>query len=412
METFETIVVGGGPAGTSTAMHLAQAPGGARGDRSIRTMVLERHRHPREKPCAGAVSSIGLETLQQVGYELDVPHVKIDGIRIRFGATVTTHRRPNLCVVVRRSEFDHALWRAAGRSGVVMRDGERVKHLRRDGDSWIVTTDRDTYRTRVVVGADGSGSTVRRLAGFAEPTRKGRLYVLETPPMRAIEREPLLDFDLTCVADGIEGYYWDFPTIIDGAPAVSRGIYHLNRSPRRDLKQVLATYLERRGIDPEQVTYKPFSERGFDPRSAISKPGLLLVGEAAGIDPVTGEGIAQAIVFGQIAAQTIRAGLATGDLSFSGYAQRLRRTTMARHLGQSNRLSRHVYGHRSRQFASFLASRPEAVAMGARWYEGRALGKGELLRVGLSLSWALVRRKELSSGALRDQSNTVRAEAL
>jgi menaquinone-9 beta-reductase len=392
MERFEVVVVGGGPAGSAFAMHLAhRVPGIA-----DRTLVLERLRHPREKYCAGAVSSVGLDVLGEVGYALDVPHVPIEGVRVRYGDTATEHHRPGMGVVIRRDEFDASLWRAAGAAGVHTRDGERVVGLAREDDGYVVRTERGPVWARVVIGADGTGSAVRRLAGFGEHRRKGRLYVLETPPRHQEEwASGCIEFDLSCIADGIEGYYWDFPTVMDGAPAVSRGIYHMNRVPRADLKRVLGAFLRRRGMDPDTVRIKGFSERGFTPGAAMSKPGLMLVGEAAGIDPVTGEGIGQGIVYASVAAACCAEGLERGDLTFASYARTFARTTMARHLTQSAHLAPRVFGPQGRRWASFLASREDAVAAGAQWYEGRPLGRAQMARLGTALAWSLMRRWEL-----------------
>src|SRR5512135_882550 len=98
-----------------------------------------------------------------------------------------------------------------------------------------------------------------------EPERKGQLYVLET---RNADKEGgvargLVDFDLTVLDDGLQGYYWDFPTIIDGKLHVSRGIYHANLAPSSEVKAILGKSLALRGVDIETVKLKPFSTRPF-----------------------------------------------------------------------------------------------------------------------------------------------------
>jgi flavin-dependent dehydrogenase len=392
VEERDVVVVGGGPGGSAFVLHLARiAPGLAR-----RTLLLEKLRHPREKYCAGALSAVGLESLARAGWTLDVPHVPIDGVRVRYGAAATEHERPGMAIVARRAELDASLWRAASRTGAQACDGEKVIALRREGDRWVVETERRQVRARVVIGADGTGSAVRKLAGFRERARKGHLYVLETEPLPAERASRTIEFDLSCVAEGIEGYYWDFPTVIDGAPATSRGIYHLNATPRRDLKEVLGRMLRRRGIDPASVRHKGYSERAYVTGAEIARPGLLLVGEAAGIDPVTGEGIAQAIAYAEVAAREVVCGIETGDLRFERYRERIAATTMARHLGQSAFLAPRVYGAAATRWASFLASTPDAVAAGAQWYEGRPLGRLQIAALGARLAVALASGRELA----------------
>jgi hypothetical protein len=144
------------------------------------------------------------------------------------------------------------------------------------------------------------------------------------------------------------------------------------------------------------VKYKPFSERGFTPGSEIARRGVVLVGEAAGIDPITGEGIGQGIVIAEVASRVIADALKRGDLSFARYTREVARTDVARHLAQSHRLAPHVYGRRAREWASFLASREDAVAAGAKWYEGRRVPFGELGRLGAALSFALLTKRRLA----------------
>ncbi len=202
-------------------------------------------------------------------------------------------------------------------------------------------------------------------------------------------RRGLCDFDLRVADDGIEGYYWDFPTVVDGAPAVSRGIYHANFTARPDLKRHLAASLGARGIDIAQVKLRPFSTRPLVPGSTLALERLALVGEAAGIDATTGEGIAQAILTAAIAARHLARAVRSGEASLDAYARDVRRSRVGRHLLQSAWLARRVYGARGGPWRRFVAGNALAREAGAQWYAGRSLPWPTKVRLAVGLALAM-----------------------
>jgi len=384
----DVAIVGGGPAGTSTALHLVRV----QGVRPDRIVIVDKARFPRDKPCAGAISQLGVDAFAKIGVGVTVPFVEMRGVRvITEGSVGETYCAAG--IIVRRTEYDAQLVEEARRDGVIIRENEALTGIGRVPGGFELTTQSGSLTARLVAACDGAGSTTRKLLGLREPERKGHLYVLETEPGAGDEAAArgLIDFDLSIVDEGLAGYYWDFPTIIDGAPHVSRGIYHVNlartHDPKeRDVKGTLARSLARRGIDIASVKPRPFSTRPFVSTSIMACTGVVLVGEAAGIDQTTGEGIAQAIVMGGMAARHLTRALRTGGTSFDRYAREVKTSTIGRHMLQSAWLARRVYGRRGRPARRLLLTSTFARDAAMRWYRGDSLTWSTKLHLGLGLA--------------------------
>ncbi len=386
--TIEVVIVGGGPAGASTALHLVRREG----IRPASIAIVDGATFPREKPCAGAISRWGLRALEEIGFTASVPQVKMRGLRVLHGALGGAGTF-ELGVVVRRSEFDTELLHAARGDGVVVLEGAALAGLTRRRTGWLVSTSRGEITARHVIACDGAGSRTRKLLGLREPARKGHLYVTETLPVAsdAGPRGGLCDFDLGVSNQGLEGYYWDFPTIIGGVAHVSRGIYHANLTPSSRVKEVLEGALLARGIVPSAVKLKPFSTRPFVRGTILAHEGVLFVGEAAGIDRSTGEGIAQSILMAAIAARHVARALRTGAPRFEAYGEEVVRARVGRHLLQSAWLAERVFGEGGLAFRQFLARSPRAREAGARWYRGERLSRITKARLAGLLAWEAAR---------------------
>jgi flavin-dependent dehydrogenase len=381
----DVAIVGGGPAGASTAIHLVRREG----IRPDRVVVIDKAKFPRDKPCAGAISQLGVDALHAMGIRVRVPFVPMRGVRVLARDAVGE----TLCemgIVIRRIEFDAQLLDEAKDTGALVHEGDGLADIARIPGGFRLATSSGTLTARIVAACDGAGSTTRKLLGMKEPERKGHLYVMETeatPADRGVMRG-LIDFDLSVLDDGLKGYYWDFPTIIDGVRAVSRGIYNANlerESGSADVKGALARALARRGVDIAKVKLKPFSTRPYVPSSVVAQEGLVLVGEAAGIDQTTGEGIAQAIVMGGIAARHVARALRTGCAAFEDYGNDVRVSTIGRHMLQSAWLARRVYGRFGYPARRLLLRSRYAREAAMRWYHGESLPMTVQLRLGLGL---------------------------
>ncbi len=383
---YDVVIVGGGPAGASTSLHL----GRTQGIRADRVALLDKAKFPRDKPCAGAVSQLGIDALRAVGVTITVPHVPMCGVRVLMNGAVG-ETSCAMGIVVRRLAFDAQLLDHARTLGVHVRDGEALSGIRRVPGGFQLTTSKGIVTTRLLAVSDGAGGPTRKLLGISEPARKGHLYVLDTAALATDTgvARGFADFDLSILEDGLQGYYWDFPTVINGHPSVSRGIYHANLSPSSDLKRALGRALALRGVDIEKTKLRPFSTRPFVASSTLALEGALLVGESAGIDQATGEGIAQAIVMGAIAARHVARALRTGLRSFYGYAEEVRSSRMGRHMLQSAWLANRVYGPWGGPARRLLLTSSYARAAGMSWYNGQSLPWSTKARLGAGLVLAI-----------------------
>jgi len=391
---YTAVISGSGPAGAGLALALAvRDPKLAE-----EILVLEAGRHPREKVCAGGITANGVRRLRDWGARLDVPAVRMEGVRVRAGGRATEILSPGSeAVVVRRDEFDASLVRQARERGVEVREGTPLLDFRRDSDGVTVAIPGGTVRARCVIGADGVAGAVRRAANFPRGRRLSRLLVIETGPGPADAARPLFDFDFSCVAEGIQGYVWDFPCVMDGRPAVSRGIFDRARDDvrRRDWKIVFGEALRARGVDPAGTRWKGYPEREFDPRLPTAAPRVILVGDAAGIDPLLGEGIAQAFDYAELAAESILRARRTGDWRFADHHRRLLRSPLGRELSLTARTADHLYDRRRFPFWISLLFRSRAVRriVGDAMSEGGGLsdhvGRIALAAVG---AWLVPRR--------------------
>jgi geranylgeranyl reductase family protein len=291
VERFDAIVVGAGPAGSTSAYRLAEA--------GAQVLLLDRQHFPRDKPCGGGLTYRAVRELPVPVDRVVEDVVDRFELGLRYGKRFERGGEGPLVLMTQRCRLDAHLAEQAAGAGADFRDGQRVTSLEQDDGGAIVRCDGTAARAPVVIGADGVNGVTARTLGLAS-RRFG--VALEGNASYVHAREDRWKgravVDLAAVPGG---YAWVFPK----GDHVNVGVGGWeSEGPRlRDhLDRACAAY----GLPADRLQ----ALRGY--RLPMRRPGdpafsgrVLLVGDAAGlVDPLSGDGIYEALVSGRLAAET------------------------------------------------------------------------------------------------------------
>lgn len=287
-ETTDVVIVGGGPAGLAAAIVLARA--------GIQVVLCEQRSYPVDKVCGEGLMPTGVHHLRQLGVD----------VAAAFPLAGVRYQSPDGCVAVgrfaqgpgagiRRTALSQAMLAAARQHATLaIRENSRVQ-LEEGGSAGVtVHVEGARLRARLVIGADGLHSAVRRWAGLERQGRRHwrwgvRQHYRIAPWSDSVE--------VYWSGLGVEAYVTPVAATEVGvaflwhrqSPAVDRG--------RSFVPALVATFpvLARRLQDARPVTEAraigPLQQR----TTAVVADGILLLGDAAGyLDAITGEGLSLA----------------------------------------------------------------------------------------------------------------------
>jgi geranylgeranyl reductase family protein len=291
VERFDAIVVGAGPAGSTAAFRLARA--------GARVLLLDRERFPRDKPCGGGLTYRAVRQLPvSVGPVVEDVVDRFE-LGFRYGSRFERRSDGPLILMTQRRRLDAHLAEQAAVAGADFRDGVRATALELEDDGGTVRFEGSGATAPVVLGADGVNGLCARALGLAGTRRHG--VALEGNVLnvhaRAREFQGKAVVELGTVPGG---YAWVFPK----GDHVNVGVGGWESEGPR-----LREHLERACTAYELPSEHLQALRGF--RLPMRRPGdrvvhgrALMLGDAAGlVDPLSGDGIYEALVSSRLAAE-------------------------------------------------------------------------------------------------------------
>jgi geranylgeranyl reductase family protein len=311
----DVAVVGGGPAGAAAAITLARA--------GREVVLVDKATFPRDKCCGDGLTTGALRRLEGLGLRPEtVPswtEVTDVWVRSPSGRTVAfplPRHAGTYAAVARRVELDAALLDVARSAGVKVYDGHALKGATAEGGALALDVEGiGPVAAWYAIGADGMWSTLRKSLGaddeqgYLGEWHAFRQYFHDTGPLA---RRLWVWFE----PDLLPGYAWSFP-LPGGGANVGYGIQRQAGRPTKSMKEqwveVLARPHIREVLGPDarpESTHKawPIPARVDRTRLTAARGRALFVGDAArATDPMTGEGIGQALETGVEAANAILA---------------------------------------------------------------------------------------------------------
>ncbi len=297
--SYDLIIIGAGPAGSSAARAAAQR--GAQG-----LFIDRRQQVGIPVQCAELVSQW---ISRHASFDPKAIIQTIDEMIIHFPDR-TTFKMKSPGYMLDRSLFDKELATSAVLSGAELSTGTKALQISSEGVLVQRDAQEEWIRTKVIIGADGVPSTVARLS------RQPSLKQLVALQYEVVLFEPCFHTDIYFHLDYEGGYAWFFPK--GNTANVGIGVIPAKTSL---LTESLGSFLNDLKISGKLPRIEIVSKTGgsipCEPRKQTVFGNILLAGDSAGhAHPITGAGIINAVMSGEIAGRIAAEAILRGDLSY------------------------------------------------------------------------------------------------
>jgi geranylgeranyl reductase family protein len=362
MKLFDVAIIGSGPAGASAAIKLAE--------NGISTVIIEKETLPRYKTCGGGFVYRGRRKMPfDVSDVVEKEFFRVDSFFQKGGLHIFSERTEPIISMVMRDDFDKFLVDKAKEKGITLLENHKLKNIT-FAENIILHTSQGDVKTKFVIAADGVLSATAKLTGWEEtrlliPALEYEVEVHKEDYER-LSKSVRLDFDAIPM-----GYGWSFPK----KNHLSIGLASF-RKLKVDFKQLYREYLtDTLGIKEVINEQMHGFQIPVSPRTdGFVKKNVFLIGDAAGFaDPLTAEGISNAIFSGVMAAEALIEGDLDSELSAEIYNKKLNESLIPE-LKTGVRLSKLFYENEKirnfliKKYGDKISDAMTQIFMGERTY--------------------------------------------
>lgn len=285
-KTYDVVIVGAGPSGSTLGYLLSS--------RGLDVLIIDRSEFPRPKLCGGCITWKTRRLVERLFGKSFQEHFSVESISdeyvIHEKFKEKVHQKsPAPFYFMDREKYDWQLVELAGEKGCTFLFGQKAVDLDRENNSVLIDSG-CTIQGRVVVGADGANSFIRRRIFPGESVKKNLALAFQiSVSSEKIKPAYRGSFPRLFVGGVRDGYGWIFPSgsqYLAGLWALSRKNKNLKDEYHHFLRNVTELDLDQRGALPAHPAFI-----GLFVKSP-GKEKVLLTGDAAGfLDHLTGEGI-------------------------------------------------------------------------------------------------------------------------